>query len=75
MNLAHLHLLLNHWPIIGTFIAVGMFLVALVARSDDLKQATLALFALMALMAIPAYLTGHIAQDRLQGEPGVSRKT
>ena len=72
MNLAHLHLLLNHWPIIGTFIAVGMFLVALVARSDDLKQATLALFALMALMAIPAYLTGHIAQDRLQNEPGVS---
>ena len=72
MNLPHLHLLLNHWPIIGTFIAFGLFLVALTARSDDLKQATLALFALMALMAIPAYITGHIAQDRLRGEPGVS---
>ena len=72
MNLAHLHLLLNHWPIIGTFIAFGLLLVALTARSDDLKQATLALFALMALIAIPAYMTGHIAQDRIQNEPGVS---
>jgi len=72
MNLPHLHLLLNHLPIIGTFIAVGLFLVALATSSDDLKQVTLALFALMALMAIPAYLTGYIAQDRLRDEPGVS---
>src|SRR5688500_8556386 len=72
MNLAHLHLLLNHWPIIGTFIAFGLLLVALMAKSDDVKQVTLALFALMALMAIPAYLTGYIAQDSIQGEPGVS---
>ena len=73
MNLAHLHLLLNHWPIIGTFIATGLLLVALLGKSDDLKQVTLALFALMALLAIPAYLTGHIAQDLLQEEGGVSR--
>jgi hypothetical protein len=72
MNLAHLHLLLNHWPIIGTFIAVGLFLVALASRSDDLKQVTLALFALMALITIPTYLTGPLAQDLIQNEPGVS---
>jgi len=72
MNLPHLHLLLNHWPIIGTFIAVGLFLVALATSSDDLKQVTLALFVLLALMAIPAYLTGYIAQDRLRDQPGVS---
>ena len=72
MTLPHLHLLLNHWPIIGTFIAVGLLLVALAAKSDDLMEATLALFVLMALIAIPAYMTGHIAQDRLRNEPGVS---
>lgn len=72
MTLAHLHLLLNHWPIIGTFIAVGLFLVALLAKSDDLKQVTLALFSLIALLAIPAYLTGHLTQDLIQQEPGVS---
>ena len=72
-NLVHLHLLLNHWPIIGTFIAVGMYLVALLAKSYDLTKATLVLFALMALFSIPAYLTGNLAQIMIQGEPGVSQ--
>jgi hypothetical protein len=71
MNLAHLHLLLNHWPIIGSFIATGLLLVALLSKSNDLKQATLALFGLMALVAIPAYLTGNLVQDVIRQEPGI----
>jgi hypothetical protein len=71
-NLAHLHLLLNHWPIIGTFIAVGLLIVALLARSDDMEQVTFGLFALMALLAIPTYLTGRLVQDVIQQEQGVS---
>lgn len=73
MNLAHLHLLLNHWPIIGTFIGLGLFLVALAGKSDHLKQASLALFSLIALLTIPAYMSGNLAQDVIQGEPGVSQ--
>jgi uncharacterized membrane protein len=73
MELAHYHLLLNHWPIIGTFIAVGLFVVAIASKSDDLKQVTLTLFAFIALMAIPAFVTGHIAEDLLRREEGVSR--
>ena len=72
MNLAHLHLLLNHWPIIGTFIAVGLFIVALASRSEDLKEASLAIFSLLALLALPAYITGSLAQDVMQAEAGVS---
>lgn len=71
MNLAHLHLLLNHWPIIGSFIATGLLLVALLAKSNDLKEVTLALFGLMALVAIPAYLTGNLVQDLIRQEPGI----
>ena len=71
MNLAHLHLLLNHWPIIGTFIGTGLLLVALGARSNDLKQVTLAFFGLMALVGIPTYLSGNLVQDLIRQEPGV----
>jgi uncharacterized membrane protein len=71
-NLPHLHLLLNHWPIIGTFIAVGLLIVALAARHDDLMQVTFGLFAGLALLAIPAYLTGNLAQAVIQDEAGVS---
>ena len=72
LQLAHLHLLLNHWPIIGLFLAVGLFLVAVRADSDHLTEVTLALFALLALAAIPTYLTGNLAQSVIQTEPGIS---
>ena len=38
MNLAHLHLVLNHFPIIGTVIGLGLFVGSFVGKSDDLKQ-------------------------------------
>lgn len=72
MNFAHLHLLLNHWPIIGTFIGLGLLLVSFAGNSDDLKQTSLVLFALIALLAIPAYLTGHAAEETLKESPDVS---
>ncbi len=72
MYLEHIHLLLNHWPIIGSFIGLGLLLVSLLANSDDLKQASLALLSLMALLAIPTYMSGNVAQEVLRGSPGVS---
>lgn len=66
MNLAHLHLLLNHWPIIGTYIGVALILVSLAARSNDVKQAAHGLFAFMALVAIPAYLSGNAAAEAIK---------
>jgi uncharacterized membrane protein len=72
MNLAHLHILLNHIPIIGTLITLGVFLVSLVAGHDDMKQVSLALFSLIALLAIPTYLSGTGAQGALKESPEVS---
>lgn len=73
MNLPHLHLVLNHWPIIGGFMGLGLFLVALLGKSDDLKRASLGVFSLMALMAIPSYMSGKAAENVMQNDPGVSR--
>src|SRR5262245_44985662 len=72
MNLANLHLLLNHWPIIGTMITFALFLVSLVAGRDDFKQASLALFSLIALLSIPAYMSGYAAQEALKDSPDIS---
>ena len=72
MYLAHIHLLLNHWPIIGSFIGLGLFLVSRVANSDDLKQTSLALFALIALLAIPTYMSGTAAQAAIRQYTGLS---
>jgi uncharacterized membrane protein len=66
MNLAHIHLLLNHWPIIGAFVGLLLFLVAFFANSDDLKQTSLAFFTLIALLAIPTYTSGDVANEVLK---------
>ncbi len=69
MYLAHIHLLLNHWPIIGSFIGLGLLVVSLIANSDHLKQASLGLLALIALLAIPTYMSGNAALEVLVEVP------
>jgi len=72
MNPVRIHLLLNHSPIIGTIIALGIFVVSLIGNRDELKQASLALFALIALVAIPAFMSGYAAQNAMKDNPDVS---
>jgi hypothetical protein len=63
LNLAHVHLLLNHWPIIGTFIGLALLLVAVFAHSNDIKHAGFGVFAFLALGTIPVYLSGNAAAE------------
>ena len=73
MDLTHIHLLLNHFPTIGTIIGGGLFLLALIAKSDDLKRASLVVLLGIALIAIPTYMSGNGAQDGIKSIPGVSK--
>jgi uncharacterized membrane protein len=68
----HLHLLLNHFPTIGFIIGTGLFVAALIARSDHLKQASLVIFVGIALITIPTYVTGNAAQSAIRDSPNVS---
>ena len=72
MSPAELHLLLNHLPIIGFGIGVGVFLGAWHTGSKDLKRASFAIFFLIALTALPAYLSGNAVTFQLRNQPGVS---
>src|SRR5713226_3803268 len=72
MNLAHLHLLLNHFPIIGTLIGLGVFIVSFIRKNDDLKSAGLTVFAGMALLSLPAFFSGVGAQAVARRDPAVS---
>ena len=73
MNLAHVHLLLNHFPTIGVIIGLGLFLVGLAGKSDDLKRASLVVLLGIALLTIPTYMTGNAAQTAIGRSPGVSK--
>jgi uncharacterized membrane protein len=72
LNMAHNHLLLNHVPTVGTVIAIGLLLISLVRRNDHLKHVSLEVFFVVALLTIPAYLTGVAAQTAIVDREGVS---
>jgi uncharacterized membrane protein len=74
VNLAHLHLLLNHLPTVGLGVALGLLMATLLKKSEDLQEASFVAFFLLGLVAIPAYLTGSAAQLVLQDQPGVSQE-
>src|SRR2546426_1745989 len=71
MNLAHLHLILNHIPIIGTIIGLGLLIVSLVGNTDDLKRASLMVFAGVALLALPTFFSGVGAQGAIRKDAAV----
>ena len=71
MNYAELHLLLNHFPIIGTIVGLGLFLVSFVGKNDDLRRGSYIVFVAIALISIPTFLSGFGAQLMIKG-PGVS---
>jgi uncharacterized membrane protein len=72
VNYAHLHLLLNHFPIIGAMVGLGLFLVSFFGKNQDLRRASYIVFVGIALISIPAFLSGFGAQQMMNNGPGVS---
>jgi uncharacterized membrane protein len=71
MNLAHVHLLLNHFPTIGFGIGIALYVAAMIGKKDDLKRASLVILFLIAAVAIPTYMSGNAAEEVLK-DKGVS---
>src|SRR5688572_17578366 len=71
-TLPHVHLLLNHFPTVGTVIAFGVLLLSIVRKNDGLKRVALEIFCVIALLTVPAYLSGIGTQIRIEQLPGVS---
>ena len=71
-DLAHVHLLLNHFPTVGTILGLGLLLLSFVRRNDHLRKVSLEVFFLIALATIPVYESGVAAAAALDGQSGVS---
>ncbi len=72
MDSAHVHLLLNHLPVIGTLIGLLLLMVAMLRGGEELKKVSLAVFVASAALAIPTYLTGESAEELVEDLAGVS---
>lgn len=67
MNAAHLHLVLNHIPVIGSAIAIFVLIVGILKKSDDVKKVSAMILLLTALITIPVYLSGKDAEAKIEG--------
>ena len=75
MNLAHIHLLLNHFPTVGMVVGLAIYVIALGTNSVDLKRVSLITFVMISLIAVPTFASGSAAQEMIAKLPGVSQVT
>jgi hypothetical protein len=73
MSGVHLHLALNHIPVLGTIGVLLLLIVAMWSKSADLRRAAMGGFVLVGLLTIPVYMTGEPAEKAVKGLPGVTR--
>jgi hypothetical protein len=71
-DLAHVHLLLNHFPTIGTILGLGLLLLSYGRRNEHLKKVSFEVLFLIALATLPVYVSGNAAAEALKGQAGVS---
>jgi hypothetical protein len=71
-DLAHVHLLINHFPTIGMILGLGLLLLSFIRKNDHLKKVSLEVLFLIALATMPVYVSGQAAAETLKGQTGVS---
>jgi len=72
MDFTHLHLLLNHFPVIGTLIGIGMMAFALYKKEGQLQRAVLVLWLILAALTPIIMNTGEEAEDTVENITGIN---
>jgi hypothetical protein len=73
MTGAHLHLLVNHAPILGAFFAAALLLASFAWSPDTLRRTAFVVLVGVGIAAVIADKTGEPAEDAIRGMPGVKR--
>jgi len=66
MNTAHLHLMLNHLPVIATPIVGLLLLYGLIRRSREILRLAAVGAVIVAALSYPVFLTGAPAEERVE---------
>jgi hypothetical protein len=72
VTIGHLHLILNHFPVIGSVIVLLLLMLAAYRRSEDVARAALSLAVLAGAVSIAVYFTGEPAESLIERLPGFS---
>jgi uncharacterized membrane protein len=67
-----MHLLLNHFPVIGALIGIALIAIALLRKSSELGKVSLGLFAVLGVITLIVYFTGEPAEEAIEKLPDFS---
>lgn len=74
MNDAHLHLIVNHFPIIGTILGLGILITGIILKNNTVKSTAYVLFIVAAIFAAFSIGTGEGAEELVEDMPSVGKQ-
>lgn len=74
MNEAHLHMVVNHFPIIGTIFGLGILVIGIVLKNTTIKNTAYCLFVVAAVFAVISMGTGEGAEEMVEDMPSVGKQ-
>jgi hypothetical protein len=72
MDPVHIHLALNHVPVIGLAFGFLLLAAAILRRNAESQRFALGAFILVALVALVVYFTGEPTEEAVENLPGMS---
>ena len=72
MNDAHLHMVVNHFPIIGTIFGLGILIAGIFMKNTVIKNVAYILFVVAAIFAAVSKATGEGAEEIAEKLPSVT---
>ena len=66
MSLVHLHLVLNHFSIIGSFFALAFLVYGIVRKNETMNNAGRMIFVFVVCVTLPVYFTGEPAEEAVE---------
>jgi hypothetical protein len=74
MDIAYLHIITNHIPIIGVPLALFLLALGIWRKSDELKTASFLIFVLLGFAVLGTFLLGQGGEDFVEDVAGVSEQ-
>lgn len=74
MNEAHLHMVVNHFPIIGTIFGLGVLVTGIFLKNNVVKNVAYVLFIVAAIFGAVSMATGEGAEEIAENLPSVTEQ-
>ena len=72
MNDAHVHMVVNHFPIIGTIFGLGILITGIVMKNNVVKNVAYVLFCISAIFGFASMFTGEGAEEIAENLPSIT---